>query len=130
MYKYVKGALIFTGGVAVGIGVAGGLALSSRDIRKLLAHKLADVLLGECEQVHYVEDILFDEREKAESALVNMKRVIDEYGKLTVEDYKDLCGITPSYLDSKYGWISLGNVNISKDRNGFVLELPRVIELK
>lgn len=44
MYKFIKGALVFTGGVTVGAGLITGLFLGSEDIRKVIKTKIISML--------------------------------------------------------------------------------------
>lgn len=145
MNKYVKGALIFTGGVTVGAGVGAGLvvvkALQSEKIRKVLYDKIYTVIFGEepIRKLRYqsykpyfcsTPDVIFGDHEEAEKVLNVMKEILTDHGELTVAEYKELCGLVPSFSDEEFGWITLDDVEVIEADNGFTIKLPRAITFK
>ena len=58
-----------------------------------------------------------------------MDELIKEYGQVAVADLYDLVGITGSYTDNKYGWTNLRNAEAIRDRDGYLLRLPKALPL-
>lgn len=75
------------------------------------------------------EDVSFESRGDAESVLDSMFELLDRYEMVSVGDLYDLAGMSGSYIDNKFGWTSLRNASVKRTRDGYVLELPRVIEI-
>ena len=45
---------------------------------------------------------------------------------VSVADLNDIIGVTGSYTDNKYGWYDLSSAQITRDKSGYALKLPRV----
>lgn len=71
------------------------------------------------------QDLVVPTQQQAEILLANMYDTYNQYRVVAVGDLYEMAGITPSPADNAYGWTSLDGARISKQRNGFVLELPR-----
>lgn len=140
MRKGIKYALLFTSGVAVGIGVCGtsliSYAFSDKDIREGIKNKIYrkvdKALYGERPRRNYGSNyqfnnnkIIFDSRTSAEEAKEKMEETIDEFGYVAVSDLYEIAGIKNDYLDSKYGWTSLRNVKVIRCRDGYYIDLPK-----
>ena len=77
-----------------------------------------------------LDDYIFDNKGDAEMVLVEMRELLDRFQQVTVMDYLDILtnyGIsvntTPS--DSKYGWTDLSDVEPTRTRGGYYLNLPK-----
>lgn len=161
MRKNIKCALIFTGGVAVGIGVCGAslisYALSDEDIRDgiktKISKKVDKALYGDrsyrnpyypYSKVSYKNyydtykkdddsynfdssSILFASRKDAEEVKEKMEDIIYKYGYVTVADIRDIAELKSSYIDSKYGWLSLKDAKIVITRKGCYISLPNPV---
>lgn len=79
---------------------------------------------SEPQRVSY-EDLVFPTQDSAETILANMFVLLNEYRVVAIGDLNDLVGNSSQPSDNAYGWNSLDGARISKDRNGFRLELPR-----
>lgn len=75
------------------------------------------------------EDVSFESRGDAESVLDSMFELLDRYDVVSVGDYYDLSGISGNYVDNKFGWTSLRNAEVRRTRDGYIIELPRVVEI-
>ena len=75
------------------------------------------------------EDIIFETRGDAEQVLDNMFELLDRYEVVSVGDLYDLAGLSGNYIDNKYGWTGLRNADVQRTREGYILNLPRVVEL-
>lgn len=157
MRKGIKYALIFMGGVAVGIGVCGtnmiSYALNDDDIRyalkKKITGKIDKTLFGserdsKVSYRHYCnwrknqnntryaflyDEIIFDNRATAEHVKNEMTQKIYMYGYVTVADMYDIAGLSTTYMSNKYGWTSLEDAAIIRSRDGYYIKLPKVLPL-
>ncbi len=71
------------------------------------------------------EDWVFNTQQEAELVLANMFELLNSYRVVAIGDLNDLLGNTSQPTDNAYGWTNLDGARISKDREGFRLELPR-----
>lgn len=78
---------------------------------------------------YHFDDIGIESRVEAEEVLDCMNDAIDRYGVVSVADLYDLCGLNHSFTDNKYGWTSLRNAAIVRDRDGYTLKLPRAVPI-
>lgn len=76
------------------------------------------------------DDILFDNRGEAEAVLDLLCEQIETYGMVSVADLYEAVGETGTFTDNKYGWTNLRGTEVRRERNGYVIKLPRVIPLK
>ena len=58
-----------------------------------------------------------------------LRKVIQEYGYASVRDLYDVIGVTGSSDDYDLGWITLNKCNLIPTKDGFILELPKPINL-
>lgn len=72
-------------------------------------------------------DIHFASRGDALEVRDCLIEVMDKYKVVSVSDYYELSGALDEirYTDRKYGWYELGSLDISRDREGFKIRLPR-----
>lgn len=75
------------------------------------------------------DDIIFDTREDAEAVLEQLDDMIATYGQATVGDFYDSVGKSFNYTDNKYGWTNLRSARVMHTRDGWILDLPRVVVL-
>jgi hypothetical protein len=63
----------------------------------------------------------------AEDILNKLVDTETKYGHVTVADLYDFCGkMNGNFKDYKYGWKNIDTASISRTRDGYVLNLPRV----
>lgn len=157
MGKFIKTMLVFMGGMTAGGYCVVNAALKSQTfttaLKDTIAKKTAEVVYGEepraiRRRVSYYDtyrhdrkvpnycleccqDIIFQTREDAETALSSMEDVIKQYGVVSLADVYDIAGrITPSYAANKYGWKSLENAKVVRCREGYFIEVPKATEIK
>lgn len=76
------------------------------------------------------DDIVFDNRGDANLVLDQLEAAIDQYGLVSVADLYDLAGITcRSHTANKYGWTDVKTGKVIRDRDGYILELPRTVQI-
>lgn len=140
MNKYVKGAMIFVGGVISGCVLGGALitriALGIDTIREALKRVLSDrieVLLfgGQYQPRGYIlETVIFESREEAEAVLDGLLENIRNYAYTSVADFYDLADVNNNtYKNNKFGWVCLNKAKIVRIRNGYILDLPNPIPI-
>lgn len=162
MSKHIKNVVVFTVGVIGGFSLCGDFVikkiLSYDDCREFLIKKLATQITdflyedtkyhensrgiysncsrgnGGINKKYYVEEFAFKSRGEAMSALEAMKKVIDEYGAVSIADYYDSCNDWKSdaveeYEADKFGWVTLKDAKVVRNREGYRLSLPIPVEL-
>ena len=150
MNKYIKGAIVFTGGVVSGCILCGSLivrmVMKKEHIREAVKQVLFDhietLLFGEPKnpirptytsyrdwsnsREYEVKDILFETRIEAENTLDTLKEVINTYGYASVSELYYLADVNRcTYLDNKHGWTNLDKAKVVRLRNGYTLDLPK-----
>lgn len=76
-------------------------------------------------------DVLLETRIEAEEVLNTLDDLIDQYGVVSVADLYDLVGLTSTnYTDNKYGWTDLRHAEVRRDRDGYLLRMPKATPIK
>ena len=73
---------------------------------------------------HDFDEILLDSRTEAEEVIDQLFEVINRYGAATVADLYELVGLASTHQDHKWGWSDIRGAGVSRDRNGYLLDLP------
>lgn len=77
------------------------------------------------------DEIEFDTHAEANTVLQHLSIQIEHHGFTTVADLYRLSDVTPDPLDSQWGWDSLVNARVTRNRAGsFVLNMPPLISLR
>jgi len=79
---------------------------------------------------HDFSEVVLESRGEAEMVLDRLRDVIDEYSIVAVSTLYDLVEITGSYTDDQWGWDDLRDARVRRVREGYLLDLPRTINLK
>lgn len=74
---------------------------------------------------HDFDEIIIPTRVEAEEVIDRMFEIISRYEQVTVAELYELVGVTGNYTDDKWGWTDLRGANVSRIRNGYLLDLPR-----
>lgn len=84
-----------------------------------------------------VDVFAFSDKRKADECLAYLRGRIREYGSASVVDYYEWINtnlegvdIPLDYNMTYRGWLDLGNVTITPDPNGFIINFPRPVGLK
>ena len=137
MNKYVKGALLFTSGVAV--GYKGTILLMKRFIRSEKCKELCKEMVDEWfdkeiipalrdrREVYKFENLYFPTFIFAEVILKNMQDILKIHKVISVADFYNLAEHDPinGFKDRHYGWTNLDDVTIKCDHCGYYLTLPK-----
>ena len=75
------------------------------------------------------DDIILESRGEAEEVISYLVDYTIDYGMATVADLYDLVGITSNFTDNKYGWVDLSSANVTRVRDGYLINLPKAIVL-
>ena len=76
------------------------------------------------------DDILFETRGDADLVLDQLESAISQFGIASVSDLYDLAGITcRSYTANKYGWTDIRSAKVVRVRDGYILQLPRTVQI-
>lgn len=74
---------------------------------------------------HDFDEIILPSRAEAGAVIDQMFEIVSKYEVVTVADLYDLCDITSSYTDEKWGWTDIRGATVTRVRNGYLLDLPR-----
>ena len=77
-----------------------------------------------------IDNIVFDNYEDASSVLERLIDYLDTYGKVSVDDYLDLCGQKQDYTARNWGWLSLSSATIVNVPGGYLIKLPTPVVIK
>lgn len=72
-----------------------------------------------------VNEVTFGDRGEAEETLMRMKENVERYGMVSVADFYDMVGAKHAFTDNKYGWKSLEDVSVVRDRDGYSIQFPK-----
>lgn len=78
---------------------------------------------------HDFRDIILDTRVEAEEVLTELDRLIRQYDVASVSDLYQLTDLDPSWTDNKWGWTDLSTADIRRVREGYMLILPRAVQI-
>ncbi len=76
-----------------------------------------------------IDDILFATRVEADTVLSKMYDILGDYESVSVSDLYTLINWSPAYTDQKWGWVDLHGSDVRRVRDGYVLVLPKIINL-
>lgn len=75
------------------------------------------------------DDLVFASRGDAEAVLDELFLALKTYRVVTVADLYDAAGESAPYTSNKYGWTSLAGAEVSRVRDGYVIDLPRALPI-
>lgn len=75
------------------------------------------------------DDFVFESRGEAEAVLSQMGDIIERFKYVTVADLYDMVDKVPPFTANKYGWTSIRNADVVRDRDGYRLKLPRAMQI-
>lgn len=70
------------------------------------------------------QDLILADRNAADSAIQGMFDLLEKYDSVSVADLYTMLGVKTEYTDQKWGWRSLRGANVTKVRQGYLLDLP------
>lgn len=79
---------------------------------------------------HDFDEILLESRHAAEEVIDQLFSLTDKYGEAKVADLYMMVGITPGFMDERWGWTDMrGSRPVRTRSNLYLLDLPQPIEL-
>lgn len=71
------------------------------------------------------DDISFDNRGDAEEIIFRMGEAVERYGYVTLSELYEMAGITCPHTYNNYGWTNVKNARVRRDRDGWIIDLPK-----
>lgn len=78
---------------------------------------------------HDFAEIVLADRGEAQDVVDRMSDFLDQYDVVSVGELYKLVGIVGSFTDDKWGWNDLAGTRIVRVRDGYLIDLPRPIEI-
>jgi len=75
------------------------------------------------------DDIVLATRVEAEQVLDQMFSLVNQYEQVTVGDLYELVGLPGTFTDQKWGWVDLRGAGAQRVSGGYLLDLPRPVQL-
>jgi hypothetical protein len=79
-------------------------------------------------QVNKISEV-YNNRQVAENLLSKMQDWLNDYGTITIYDYKSMIGKEGSYQDTNYGWTNLREAVVRKTKLGYRISFPTLKKL-
>ena len=77
------------------------------------------------------KNLLFENRDAAEKAIIELKEILYEYHEVTANDLFQTAEVTcDEFSANDWGWTNLDGIDSRPDRNGWRLILPRIKRLR
>lgn len=75
-------------------------------------------------------DVIFNSREDAERVLDTLIRRVEDYGRVSVDEYMRMIGRSVDYTAQNWGWVNLMNATITNHvGGGYSLNLPAPVPI-
>jgi hypothetical protein len=78
---------------------------------------------------HDFAEIVLDRRVDAEEVLTLMYNMLEDYHLVTVADLYDMVDMPQSHVDRAWGWEELAGSGVVPVKGGYMINLPRPVEL-
>lgn len=76
------------------------------------------------------DELIFDDMGEAQEYLDNFREILDRYGVLSIGDVMDMCGLSHTFTDDKYGWKNLSQANVRRLGHGqYTIYFPRALPI-
>lgn len=77
----------------------------------------------------HIQDIILSSRVEADEVIKRLDLLIYQFGQAKVADLFDLVGKTGEWTDEKFGWYSMEGARPQHTSVGYLLDLPRPVQL-
>ena len=74
-------------------------------------------------------NISFESKEDAQIVLSTMDDMLITYGIVRVSEFYDLCGITPEFIENKWGWTDITTAKVVYDRGKYYIRMPKAMRI-
>jgi hypothetical protein len=78
---------------------------------------------------HDFDEIILATRIEAEEVIDRLFDLVARYEQATVSDLYELVGVSGNFTDEKWGWTDVRGAGVTRIRNGYLLDLPRPVQL-
>lgn len=78
---------------------------------------------------HDFTEIILEDRGEAQDVVDRLSEYVDQYDVVSVGELYQMVGIVGSFQDDKWGWSDLAGTRIVRVRDGYLIDLPRPMEL-
>ena len=78
---------------------------------------------------HDFREIIIATRAEAEDIRDKMFQLINDYEQVTVLDLYEMVGISGNFTEEKWGWTDIRGMGIVRVARGYLLDLPRPVQL-
>ena len=78
---------------------------------------------------HDFDEIILATRVEAEQVIDRLFDLVARYEQATVSDLYELVGVSGNFTDEKWGWTDVRGAGVTRIRNGYLLDLPRPVQL-
>ena len=76
------------------------------------------------------ENLMFENKEDAESALDKTREIIELYGVVSIADYYDCAGVSSgNYQHCHYGWTDLDTATVERASDAYTIKMPTAIKI-
>ena len=78
---------------------------------------------------HEFSEVILETRGEAEDVIDGLRILIEQYEVATVADLYDLLGASGNFTDNQWGWYDLRSASVRHVRQGYLLVLPRTVQI-
>ena len=75
-------------------------------------------------------EIILESRGDAEKVLGDMFDILADYGAVSCADLYELVSISADFTDHNFGWVDLSGSSVKRIREGYLLVLPRPVNIE
>lgn len=79
--------------------------------------------------MHDFDEIVLSSRLEAENVIDRLYEIVSQFDSATVADLYELVGIDSKYPDEDWGWTELRGATVRRVRSGYLLDLPKPVQL-
>lgn len=96
-----------------------------RDPRETRDETRAPSISRQARRNHEFGELILATRAEGNEVLERLFDLVSQYGVASVNDLYEMLGVTGDYTDEKWGWEDLRGAGVHRNRNGYVLDLPK-----
>ena len=75
------------------------------------------------------QPVVLDSKSEAESVVTELTNIVDTYGSASVGDLYGMVGISADYPVEDRGWTNLTSAQVTRVRDGYLLDLPSPVKI-
>lgn len=101
----------------------------SSAVRRPESRSSAAPLSQKARSTHDFDEIVIESRAQGEEVIDKLFALLETYEEATVSDLYEMCGISSTPADVKWGWTSLSGAGVTRVKGGYLLDLPKPVQL-